>query len=477
MREVNGFYQRFEDPNVVVAPGFAPQRADVGDFGMHDEAVPNVNYEPALPALVRRGAVEPAVLRALGDSRAGQMWALKASHPNGEEVTASAGIPDHTNVPVITPEFRSNYTIVGESNVVGNDDVDIMVLSASELAFMYRRYTAGTNLAPYEQWRFVFYPAVAVSNDYINFTDSDDVARTASFYQTSLRDFGRTRAMYNGITVHLDAPTLADQGRLVAAQLPFETKEGQVTGAYLHVTDSQPGTSVRSLTPQQVFVFPEDFPYNESSLFQATPGAVVWEAREGVYMPMRFKEPVHLFEADRLETFFATKTSGGSTTVLQGVAEGVDTVTRMLTVGVPNNMLAGVILVRGIDKRANLNVKTRLGLESLVEGPTPVAPFQHASPVLDRTAIDTVTRLSQASPMAYPAEYNDFGAILGVIKNVLTNIVKPVSGALGGLGIPVVSDIAGGVNSVLGSLGLAPSRRRARRRMLTQMSAALGSRF
>lgn len=455
-----------------LAPSRSPGMNNGPDLIDGSEYVPNVNYEPALPSLVRRGAVDPQLLRSLGDTPAGQLWALKAAHPNGEEVTASAGIPDHTAVPVVTPEFRSSITITGDSLQTGNDDVDIVMLSCSELAFMYRRYTSGTVQKPEAGWVFVFYPALEVQNNSFTATGlTSGEKETVQYWTTSLNDYGRTRAMYNGITVHLDAPTLADQGRLVAAQLPLEMREGTYqSGFAAKLAQDDIGETTALSSPIQAYTLPQGFPYTESSLFQATPGAVVWEAREGVYIPLRFREPVHLFEADRIETLFSVVREDKTTAAIQGTVFGnvPDAETRNLTVGVPNNMLSSIILIRGIDKRANLQVKSRIGLESLVEGPTQVAPFQHASPILDKRAIDQVTRLSQASPQAYPACYNDFSAILNTIKGVISGFVKPIAGALGDLGIPIISDVAGGINGIIGQLGLS-SRRHGRRSLNAAM--------
>jgi len=444
--------------DIGMSQGFSPGYS--GAVG--DEAVPNANYEPSLPSLVRRGGVSPQLLASLGNTVAGQMWALKAAHPNGEEVTASAGIPDHTNVPVVTPEFRCNYTIVGDSTGTGNDDVDILFLPMGQLAFMYRRRTASSTIVDLRTgWKFVFYPSLTAGVDQVGglvTIGGENVTMNA--WTTNLDDYGRSREMYGGGTVHLDAPTLADQGRLVAGQLPVELKEGISANTYI-IDDT--GTSQGIRSPMSLFQLPGNFPMDESTLFQATPGAVVWEAREGVYLPLRFREPVHLFQPDRADTFLAAPGSTGGVPVTF-----TDVDKNQIAVGVPTNMLAGVVIIRGIDKRANLNVKCRIGLESLVEAPTEVAPFQHASPILDPLAIDRVTQLSQASPMAYPANYNDFSSILNVIKGVLGNIVKPIAGGLRGIGIPVVSDIAGLIHGGLEGLGMS-SRKRRRRALLNSM--------
>lgn len=392
------------------------------------------------------------------------MWALKAVHPNGETVTSSAGIPDHTNVPVVTPEMRVNYTIVGTLETQGNSDVDIVVLPYSHLAFMWRRRPTGSPEPDIDKdWNYVFFPVAGEYGSEFSAQcvpldgTADPESEVVQFdYATSKLpiQYGRTRSMYTGITAHLDAPTLADQGRLVAGQLALE----QTPTTFSEVVGRKGTKSYKILDPIQISSIEGRLPMTESALFQATPGAVVWEAREGVYMPMRFRDPVHLFGNDLRETLAAVSYDTG-TYLLQ------DTRKFGIVPGSLLNELTGVILFRGIDNRANINVKVRRGLESLVDSATAIAPFQHQSPVLDPLAIDRVTQIAQSSPMAYPACYNDWGEILNVIKQVV-GVVKPVAKFVGGLGIPIVSDLGNGIGDFAGKLGLGPRNRRMQRALM-----------
>jgi len=420
-----------------------------------NEAVPNENYEPALPAMIGRGGASTQLLNSLGTTRAGQMWALKALHPNGEEVTASAGIPDHTNVPVVTPEFRVNHTITSIAGSTLNDDIDILLLPFAEIAFLWRRYPSTTTPDVSLNWNVVFNPTIPAANDTINYEDGDGVEHSLPYTYGDMNAYGRTRAMYRGVTVHLDAPALYDQGRIVAGQLALENKEGSVNGCYV----TAGGTArLHAVSALNIVQLPQNLPLTEDDLFQATPGAVVWEAREGIYMPLRFRDPTHLFSSAQEETILTIYQPGGIESLLTPA-----TPPKQIGLVMPVNFLSGLILIRGIDARANINVKHRIGLEQLVEYASVVAPFQHASPMLDPVAIDRVTQCSQASPMAFEAKYNDLGAIKNVLMSIL-GIGKKIGGVVRGLGIPGVSDIAGAGLDLIGALGLAPRRRRMRLR-------------
>lgn len=443
-------------------PGLAPQ------MGM---AAPNENYEPSMPAFTGNAALPQMGL--LGSTLAGQRWALKALHPNGEGVTASTGIPDHTHVPVTTPEYRINLVVSKPDGVGANDnwDMDLLFLGTPDLAFLYRTYKSGTTPSD-GAWQASYYSASNIrTNVYQALGWSDDGA--AKRFEFNVRagssgvNYPKARGMYAGITITHDAPALADQGRIVAAQLPLAEPPRQAN-VELQLTDKNwqyVDTRVVDLG---------SIPYTEDELFQTSPGAVVWEAREGVYVPLRFNEPVHNFA--NLIAGNVSGTTGKGTdvpTILAMLREKDQKLVSFRDESAPSpqqinygtegvfNFLSAVILFRGVSGYANLSIKARMGMEAQIERGSAVSPFQHASPGLDRAAIDAVTEVSQRSAMAYPASYNNTNGLVNVIRNVLSGL-GGVGRFVGGLGIPIVSDVGGTVGSVLGGLGFAPRRRKRR---------------
>jgi hypothetical protein len=430
--------------------GLAPQRGPA--YG-NMQSVPNSNFEPMMPMTVH-GMPIPE-LSAMGSTVSGQRWALKAVHPNGEMVTSAAGIPDHTHIPVVTPEYRSNYVIEGLGGTA-NDNVDIIFIGSPDLSFLWRRYQAGTT--GNDTWNAVYYSASQALSYIRNYETAPDSAepggtkvQAAVVNGNSGTQYARARAMYAGITVTMDAPALKDQGRCVAAQLPL-MKDQQ----FQAVEVVQTGTPAYPLVEANS-IYMGEVPLTEDDLFQTTPGAVVHEAREGVYIPLRFNEPVHNF----ISLDPASETSGAPVLSHKRVNDPDSSVLtfRSSTTGRQYgcegafNMLTGVILFRGIDATTNLSVKTRIGVEAQVDRSSSSAPFQHQSPPLDREAIDFVTRFAQEEAMAFPACFNDSNGMMDVIKQFL-GLVKIGSGIAGNMGIPFV----GGVSSFLDALGLAPQR-------------------
>jgi len=433
------------------------------------EAVPNENFEPAMPALT--GGYNIPELSLLGTTVAGQRWAYKALHPNGDGVTAAIGIPDHTHIPITTPEFRSNFIVSSTLGANVSWDADILFLGTPDVSFLYRLYQAGT-VPSEDSWKAVYYAASQPRNVKYQALgwQSDGTAKRFSFNVQSGAfgvSYPKARGMYAGMTITFDAPALVDQGRVVAAQLPL-MESPRTTGIELELADA----NYEYVTTNVINL--GSVPYSEDELFQASPGAIVWEARDGVYMPLRFNEPVHTFTSLTSGNVSTVTNQGTDVPAILGYLRPEDQ--KIVSFRGPNggdiggpafgtagpfNFLSGLVLFRGIDARANLSVKTRIGLEAQVERGSVVAPYQHASPALDKMAIDAVTEVAQRSNMAYKAAMNNTNGLAGIIRGILTGI-KGVGNFVGDLGLPIVSGISGKVGGVLGDLGFAARMRAAR---------------
>jgi hypothetical protein len=121
-------------------------------------------------------------------------------------------------------------------------------------------------------------------------------------------------------------------------------------------------------------------------------------------------------------------------------------------------MFTGVIFFLGLDHSASVQVKTRISLECTANTDgVDITPFLHASPLLDRDALDVAAMAGQVMADGYPASFNSFGSIMKSIWGAIKSIGKPILGILGGSGIPVVSTVGHiggkvieGLESVLG---------------------------
>jgi hypothetical protein len=362
--------------------------------------------------------------------------------------------------------------------------MDVMVLPFADLPCIYRRYKAGSQPNRAVGWTPVWFPANTATNRAVPgvvavtdvVTGATEVSWDKGYVPKSSTDldarYGRMRGTYFGVTGHLDAPQLSDQGRIVAGQvaIPYEVTTSPISGnAWISGTAAGGDAAIDS----GVYML-DDVPLDEDCLTQAAIGAANWEAREGIYMPMRFRDPVHLFTQPGTKHFLGIGTNAvlgtralESTVNVAAPAGFTGSLASHIAPSCLTNFQTGVILFRGIANNSNIQLKFRMGVEGQVDTCSSISPFQTQSPLLDQVAIDRVTELAQVMSNVYPARYNDFGAIIGSIisgAKIALPIGKQVGGLIRGLKIPVVSDLVGTGLDFISSIGLAPGRRRRRRR-------------
>lgn len=505
--------------------------------------------------------------KALGKTQSGRLWALRALHPNCEELGGTMPIPDHTAFATSNPEFRIITTLDSPGGKVGTksgqpwervrglhtmnyesltlkptpippyrgrdeprrqsektrharrgslsdtDDhsgdeafvipapssetewvvdeesappkpkpnaymhtgdleisiynVDIFILPFPELPAMYRyaveERTGSTIVSHFSVWYPLFPPFI----DLFETTEITDPNKFGKICDS-------TRITHKGITVHVDSPSLADQGMIYAAQWSHDVTRDSNMDVLK--------TEVRGTTPESVIDAITSVTYNEfwsmslpatapiaqitqaekcrqlvlkpQDVQQKVPKTYVNRAKNGCYMPMQFSQPVHLYrDTDArhkirfrdlnhnyiwLNVMNAGKAGG----------KGPDQPTLSCT----DNSNMGVVMIRSISSAASISIKIKTGYQMVPKANEFAACFVAAPPTYDQKAINEVAELQQSMPLAYPASYNDLGEILKVIGKIITGPVRAVSKVVAGLGIPVVSDIGKVVNDLSGSI-------------------------
>jgi hypothetical protein len=187
----------------------------------------------------------------------------------------------------------------------------------------------------------------------------------------------------------------------------------------------------------------DGIPLETTCLTQASPGASTWEAREGMYVPVRFRDPAHQFTPSGGTNVLMMSVPGNpygqslvTTSDSTGPAGTTGTSKVLLSPRMLLNGMTSVILYRGISGNANVHLKIRTGMECQVDTCSTISPYQRMSPPLDRDAIDTVARLSQDLPQVFTADMNDMGGMIGAIVGV----TKTIRNKIAGWGIPGISD-------------------------------------
>lgn len=279
---------------------------------------------------------------------------------------------------------------------------------------------------------------------------------------TTLNSVGYRRYRYQGrgYTVHHIASGLTNEGTAFAGQVQgTDTTQNYVP----NFTDGPSGDAEVFQTKLRPPAFPQDL-VQEDSL------AVQWQAKHGVYMPLRFVDTVHLYNetgpGDVARNSTGTQVSPGSFAIIlaadvQGGPVNVGTinsfpvptfvtppdmpVATQLVYGASTggNLMTGVMFFMGLNPAASLEVKSRMHLEAQVNRDgTVVQPFVHSPPVYDREALEIVAKVGQVQKHAYYASFNDLSNILSSIWGAIKSVGTPIVNTLGGLGIPIISDVA-----------------------------------
>lgn len=268
------------------------------------------------------------VYRALGTTDEGRLFSLVHLHPCGEYVVNSCGIPDQSQTASVTPTFRGDSVVAMSANYFASPptlpadfryDIQLVVLPIPEVDYIFRVRVPSLNTG-WSRW------VVRRTAYFSRSGDGTSVGLAESGYSGA-------RVVGRGITVHFDAPQLADQGRLIAGQIRAPSASTDVTVALAALTDSNgsqiPVNPVDSASIRRHVIY---LPQDETELTNQDPLAAQWEARLGSYIPHRYVQPTQLF----------TKLSSGRVSTLKSlrVQTGSETVETSYTTTVPKNYFA-----------------------------------------------------------------------------------------------------------------------------------------
>lgn len=307
------------------------------------------------------------------------------------------------------------------------------------------------------------------------------------------------RQVGKGATVIFDAPSLANAGTIYAGQLI-----PQLTTQELSI--GTPGSNASPVASGQNYLF--TLPNTTSALAQVDPSMYEERATMGCAMPLKMSYQAGSFPyVDTAEGGFTIWYSSTSTPTIGGwvkdstwqiqftddsTEDAQDPVTftsdsvLTLPIGVPTGSLNpygnggfniytaggslpsknnwGIIYVKGIQlvsstgAAATLRYKSKTHLEQTVYGPTAITPYLHTSPIYDPKAIQSVIKIQQLMPSAYPASANGFMDFLrktvGWVAGQGRGLVKTLAGLIPGVGplaAEVVDPVLDTANSLLNS--------------------------
>lgn len=242
---------------------------------------------------------------------------------------------------------------------------------------------------------------------------------------TALRDFSseagtnawsrfrKYRTVYKGHTLHLNAPGLANQGRIITAEIGTESSVKNVD-----VVRGPTEDPVNAFVASRFTVTP---PFDDQTLAMSDNGACQDIVKKGSYVMQRhWGEVVNWVDCEDVRPIF--RVANGSLTG-DTFNMGIDL---MKVDGFDPSMGWIVQHVRGIDAAATIHIKHRVGISMNVDGQSPYSPFMSAATPKDAPALAFEKELGCKLPHTYESIFNDWGFLSGIIKNCINNIGRPV---------------------------------------------------
>lgn len=372
----------------------------------------------------------------LGTTESGKDWCLKALHPS-DPITEVLGIPDESSMPTAHLNFQSTFTVSPAVGATGTWEFNATLLP-HPVNFMFLEKDDSTGpMAP------------------VNFMNSQLTNDTHNGKYASLLSLAqRWRMSYMSVTAYQDGPDLANQGTLVAAQVP-------VSPLVLNASFGAENTGVcHALAHIHAY---EASSKASFSTMQAMPNAYFGRSKEGLYAPMKLTRThqkwtgrtdsvLHLpnlvgLDASRIGQWDLPAepelcTDFPHVNILSaGGANGQAVEYGEATSPFLNDTVVH-LSARNLAVTTSFTFFVRMGLEIQCLPSSPYSTHLKLSPAEDSVAISNYFAISRQLKDGYPADYND----LGKIWDVISGIAKQVGPLLAGIpvyGAPLSAAVTG----------------------------------
>jgi len=267
----------------------------------------------------------------------------------------------------------------------------------------------------------------------------------------------RWRLAYAGVSIYQDGADLNNQGTIVVAQVPCEPQE-RVYHGWQQYGATPADTLVYAYPPVQFWE--DDKPNFQAS--QGMPNAYFGRSKEGAYVPLKLtetcqdwssvKDVVYYADQDGIQSqapiplpqssatgvfpFGDDSGNGGAHEDLAAAYSEVTATEHLVHGETTVKMLNGTfahICARNLAMSTSYSFFFRYGIEMQVKPNSVLAPQMKLSPMYDPAALNAYFQIARELKDAYPVDYNDKGALWGVIKQA-ARVALPMLGAAGPYG-------------------------------------------
>lgn len=361
--------------------------------------------------------------------RGGGEWAFRALDPCSETSFSPNGarIPDQAQTQTAAMNFRVDKFIAPPSNLNDGDTWDCMIIA---LPFPELPFLTVVKNSNEQDWSSAFgrlnstaangvYPQ-SITFPALQYGEVTESTRQALTNGPTLGQYSEAfRTSYKGFSVKFNANALNDQGYVWA---------GQVTM----------GPSTSEVDPGDGFVYDlhaiAKLPMDVAALVSICPSYVRMNAREGVYLPIKFNGQNHEYRPCTWQTIH-TNDQANKTHLLDGIELGYQRSNDSIPVDGTNpvktrspldneqpvvvsgfdNTQVGVAMFMGMGRGATLDFKGRMGVEAVASGSSPWNPFVAEAPMPDSVALEEFYTVQNLLAPAYPEKYNGWGWLIPVI--------------------------------------------------------------
>lgn len=405
--------------------------------------------------------------RLLGRTPEGRAWALEALHPCGE--WQGAGLPDTYTSAVCVFQLKGEVNIYFDVTLFSTApttnsptwSVQVLFPPIPEIQALYRiRHDAS---ATWSRWSMIRWP-----------TTLEGATMVSSGYSES-------RITSKGETVTLNAPDLANQGRIIIGQrAAWMTEDDETPVALSTATPPVPREFTHSVHHLGIHYLE-----NEDNLVQICSSAYQEEAKRGAYIVHKFTNPLMGYQFKHSRSAITINENGflypinatqlraaeNDSDTSDGFANGsyytgltlppnLDQDERQYGYGSSDpsdmtmaemfiiNIAGGDVATTGTNiptSSATVRIKTRQTVEAHASFLSPSVVYARAPPLWDQEAVNAVVRFQETQPDAYPECYNSFGSVMGKVFGFLKQWAKPFVSAAGLLPVPyanVISQVA-----------------------------------
>ena len=367
----------------------------------------------------------------LGETEVGKSWCLKALHPADTNVISSP-MPTNETRAIASVGFNQMDLFNMPDSFNPNKPWNLTIYVHRDPVLLYSYAMSQTSTEP--------------TLPVVGFVFSRQIGNAATYadaYQAIRTNCERFRLTSHSLTGYFDGASLSDQGHVVLGQ----TELPRVCAA--NWKHEQPYNDAGIVMP---YTFYQDPPPSYELLLQTT-RAYQGNAKDGFYVPSKMQNLGRWIYTNQAWVLVGTAPPGTGAEnfrlwkdFAQTETEGDQLFNDFLSSFPYTRRFAGdpapfvfaqtdpsltTIMYTGLASTSTIRLTMRWTMDMIVRPGTIYAPFARMPPPEDPSALKIYAEVSRRMDDGYPSRYNNLGALLPILKNIVATVAPSVIPHLG----------------------------------------------